>query len=529
MYIFNSSNNRIEGNYIGTSQEGNDPLPNIQNGILILGASNDNTIGGLNPNAANTIAHNGRSGVLITRGSQGNVDPQRNTVSGNRIFSNQLSGIGLDTPGIIPNDPGDEDTGPNQLQNFPEIAKDFAVDGSQVSLRYFVPSSPDNSAYPIQVEFFIDDGNRQGRTLVYVDQFTETDYSNGPFKAVDFSLPSTITLQQGDNILATATDANGNTSEFGGIATEFDLSLSIQGEGLVTSDPDLESHYIGTEVTISASPSTGWVFGRWEGDLAGNDNPAMILMDGDKTVTAVFVRPLGAELSVVHATCPGNGDGSITVTPTGGTTPYQFDWGAFGSTESGTMANLAVGTYPVTVSDFNGFTLELEAEVFDTDTSSPVPDHAELPVIRENVIVRALTAPTATHACEGSIVGTTDVEFPIRASTTVTWTFTDSHGNSVTQEQQVVVEVDEITLYPNPVLEEGFWIAFPPSSRGIRYNATLYSAGGTMIAEREFEIGESSNSVRWDIDHVDWSNGAYLLVLRSSSGVEAIKLLKQSK
>lgn len=63
-----------------------------------------------------------------------------------------------------------------------------------------------------------------------------------------------------------------------------------------------------------------------------------------------------------------------------------------------------------------------------------------LPDIIEQCEVTSLIAPTATDNCDGTIIGTTTVVLPITTSTTVTWTFTDSSGNSSTQNQNVLIE-----------------------------------------------------------------------------------------
>jgi hypothetical protein len=56
--------------------------------------------------------------------------------------------------------------------------------------------------------------------------------------------------------------------------------------------------------------------------------------------------------------------------------------------------------------------------------------------------VVALTEPTATDNCLGTIIGVSDAVLPITAqgTTVVTWTFTDGNGNFVTQTQNVVLE-----------------------------------------------------------------------------------------
>ncbi|MFT4680798.1 MAG: hypothetical protein ACI9FU_000688 [Granulosicoccus sp.] len=62
--------------------------------------------------------------------------------------------------------------------------------------------------------------------------------------------------------------------------------------------------------------------------------------------------PVIANCSGQDVICFGGSDGTATVDASGGTGSYTFDWGAFGSTQ--TMVGLAVGTYPVTVTDSLG-------------------------------------------------------------------------------------------------------------------------------------------------------------------------------
>jgi gliding motility-associated-like protein len=58
--------------------------------------------------------------------------------------------------------------------------------------------------------------------------------------------------------------------------------------------------------------------------------------------------------SIINATC-GNRNGSITVIPNGGTTPYTYKWADLtGANQPSNRTNLPAGTYAVTVTDNNG-------------------------------------------------------------------------------------------------------------------------------------------------------------------------------
>ncbi|MGM1054246.1 MAG: beta strand repeat-containing protein, partial [Bacteroidota bacterium] len=216
VYIYNADGNKFFGNYIGTQADGAQPLAN-KDGLVIFNGSENNSVGGLNAGEENILAHNTNRGIWVEFVTNFTIQepPLNNKISGNRIFANTSFGIDLGDTGITANDAGDADVGPNLLQNFPEILDEANFDGTNINLSYFIPSAPVNSAYPIQVEFFINDGNRQGKEFLYSQEFTGTDYNNGLFKEISFPLPAGSSFTAGDLVLATATDANGNTSEFG--------------------------------------------------------------------------------------------------------------------------------------------------------------------------------------------------------------------------------------------------------------------------------------------------------------------------
>ncbi len=46
----------------------------------------------------------------------------------------------------------------------------------------------------------------------------------------------------------------------------------------------------GESIQITANPNEHWVFNGWQGDLTGSQNPASVLMDRDKNITALFIK-----------------------------------------------------------------------------------------------------------------------------------------------------------------------------------------------------------------------------------------------
>lgn len=60
--------------------------------------------------------------------------------------------------------------------------------------------------------------------------------------------------------------------------------------GHVELDPPGGDYLENTTVRLTAIPDSGWTFARWEGALAGSNNPDSIVMDADKMVLGIFTQ-----------------------------------------------------------------------------------------------------------------------------------------------------------------------------------------------------------------------------------------------
>jgi len=271
-----SSYNSVRGNYIGTDATGQEPIGFERDGVTVMGSHNtieDNVISasgsngiyvfrgweiesempsqniianniiGMNatkdaalPNyhgiVINTAVNTTISRNLIAWNSYGGIgvsndlpwNPGVDLSIGNRITQNSIhdngtEGINLvpynDTGGVTPNDPGDGDIGPNNLMNFPVLTSAMATPGQlvvtgtidtpnlmRVVLEFFVNSAPDSSGH--------------GEGEIYLGAAKPN--ASGGFTA---ALPA---VSSGMWISATATDGDGNTSEFA-------LSIEASGPG----------------------------------------------------------------------------------------------------------------------------------------------------------------------------------------------------------------------------------------------------------------------------------------------------------
>lgn len=110
--------------------------------------------------------------------------------------------------------------------------------------------------------------------------------------------------------------------------------------------------------------------------------------------------------------------------------------------DGNTCPEIITRTYSVT--DDAGNIINVTQTITVNDQMDPVPDNGTLSDITAEC-QSSPTAPTATDNCSGSITATPDVTFPITTlgTTTVTWTYADDCGNSVTQTQSVIIsEID---------------------------------------------------------------------------------------
>jgi len=201
----------IKGNLIGTDVTGTAPLSNLTNGITAGGSGA--TIGGTAPGDTNVIAFNGESGIRSNGAFSTNHTIRRNSIHSNGTLSSPLTGsIGIDLGplGPTPNDPGDPDTGTNQLQNFPIITSVIVGAGS-TNVKGSLNSSASKS---FDLDFFRNSacdplGHGEGQQLLGSTTVTTNASGNA-----SFDLTFAVSTATTEVLTSTATDDLGNTSEF---------------------------------------------------------------------------------------------------------------------------------------------------------------------------------------------------------------------------------------------------------------------------------------------------------------------------
>lgn len=200
--------NVIQGNYIGVGKDGVTPLPQSSDGIQLTGAAIANVVGGTAVGEANVIAHANINGVVLTSNIAG--FPVQNEIRGNAIYAN--GGLGIDIgnyDGVDTNDPGDGDSGENERQNYPVLVTSPGSILVDVSL-----DSEPNTVY--QIDTYLNDschssgfGEGQEYRLTFPQQTDSQGHLHFQFSIVGVT---------GRYLTATATDPDGNTSEFSACA-----------------------------------------------------------------------------------------------------------------------------------------------------------------------------------------------------------------------------------------------------------------------------------------------------------------------
>jgi len=156
---------------------------------------------------------------------------------------------------------------------------------------------------------------------------------------------------------------------------------------------------------------------------------------GTDTAMVTITQPpaLTASISSTNPTCTGN-NGSATVTPSGGTPTYFYNWAPSGGTNA-TANNLGAGTYTVTITDFNGCQTTQSVTLTQPTGISVTASQTNPQCNGANTGTATVNASggTAPYTYSWSPSGGTNATATGLAAGTYTVTITDSQGCTQTQ------------------------------------------------------------------------------------------------
>ena len=172
------------------------------------------------------------------------------------------------------------------------------------------------------------DGNRSVTANFAIDTFTLT-YTAGTGGTISGLTPQTVNYGD-DGTLVTAVPNTGwrfvdwSDGVLTASRTDLDVSANIavtanfaidtytlavtSDHGTIVKAPDLPAYDYGTSVTITATPAVGYAFTGWTGSVTSSDNPLVLTMDGDKSISANY--SLNTYTLTVNAT-----NGTVTKLP----------------------------------------------------------------------------------------------------------------------------------------------------------------------------------------------------------------------
>ncbi|HST17593.1 MAG TPA: PxKF domain-containing protein [Gaiellaceae bacterium] len=203
--------NVVSGNTVGLNAAATGAVPNGGVGILMSNV-NGNVVGGIGAGQANQVADNGGAGVAVVNGPGAATG---NSIRGNSVHDNGGLGIDLGNNGVTANDPGDADTGPNNLQNFPTLTG-ASINGSSTEITGTLSTATGHYVVDFYDSPACDpSGNGEGARWIGWGDVNAVNNAG----SIDTGSGITAPVSAGDAITATATDDAGNTSELSGCVT----------------------------------------------------------------------------------------------------------------------------------------------------------------------------------------------------------------------------------------------------------------------------------------------------------------------
>jgi hypothetical protein len=180
-------------------------------------------------------------------------------------------------------------------------------------------------------------------------------------------------------------------------------------------------------ITAQGTTIVTWTYEDGNGNTTDQAQNIVITDVTTPVADVATLTNVTAECSVTTLTEPTATDNCGTVTVT----------------NDASLPITAQGTTIVTwtYDDGNGNTTDQTQNIVITDVTAPVADVVTLANVTAECTVTALTAPSATDNCNGTVTVTNDASLPITAqgTTIVTWTYDDGNGNTTDQVQNVVI------------------------------------------------------------------------------------------
>ena len=292
------------------------------------------------PNQSNYV--DGVFGVWAGNGANGNLTISGLTVNGDAITS-------------YPGGQGDDIT--NQASGFTFIVNDTTIGTTVGTSPNGLAFSVDGVNYTTQQTFY---NWAPGSVHTLTTTATQSGGTGTQYLWNSWS--------DGGAISHTVSPTTG-TSYTANFTTQYFLTMNAGANGSVS--PASLWTNSGASVSIDATPAGGYNLNNWagsgSGSYSGNNNPALITMNGPITETASFALPskiisLGGNLAFGNLMVGSSSNLTLTLGNTGNTTltvssltyPAGFSGGFSGAVPAGGSTNVMVTFSPVSVAAYSG-------------------------------------------------------------------------------------------------------------------------------------------------------------------------------
>lgn len=454
--IDNSSNNTIVSNLIGDVTKSNSALENSGNGILAQNGASNNIIG--KSGEGNTIQNKTKTFAAIQVDGTSSTG---NTIQGNILSCNAGKGIELSNGGNQEySSKGDPNwvTINNAEPTVDVISGKFqTVTTGTVRIDFYMTGDCNTRCSSDETGNITQNELAQGKTWITSQSFDATigEWSY-TLTAADTTAGLTI-----DNVIVTATDGAGNTSEFA--VCEFDPPCTKPTLVDLTSDNAAVCNGASITMTAKATPSnsTNNVFEWYKNDTLLSTTATTLTIDKitDNGTYKVFVYDLDKNLCGLNSNdlavkindnptdptftdnakelCQGTGNSTVSVTEVAG---MKYQWTAdnivSGQNTKEITVDFTTATNP-TVIKVKAIDIATGCESTEITTNVTINDNPK-PVINGDaaplcnaagVIYNVVNADTSSNYVWTIPTGATQVGDKSLNNDTITVDYSDSNGN----------------------------------------------------------------------------------------------------
>jgi gliding motility-associated-like protein len=231
------------------------------------------------------------------------------------------------------------------------------------------------------------------------------------------------------------------------------------------------------------------------------------------TATTTVTQPSTLAITtstLTNVSCKGGNNGSVNVTPTGGTTPYTYSWHTAPAQTTATATGLPAGTYTVTVTDDHNCSVTASATV------------------AEPTALAATASTPANVSCNGGNNGSVTVvpdggtapysyswnTAPIQTDATATGLTVGTYTATVTDAHGCIANATATITQPTTLTATASTVSNVACNGGNNGSATVVPGGGTI----PYSYSWSTAPVQTDATATGLTAGTYTVTVTDEHG-----------